>query len=39
MSHGHDKGLATRAEAEKWFAVEPSKSAKNVIRLDSAANA
>jgi hypothetical protein len=39
MLHQHYRALATRAEAEKWFAVKPSKSAKNVIRLDSAANA
>ena len=27
------KGLATKAGAEKWFSVEPSKSAGNVIPL------
>jgi hypothetical protein len=33
MIHAHYKGLATEAEAAKWFAVKPAKSAKNVIRL------
>jgi integrase len=33
MIHAHYKGLATKTEAEKWFAVLPSKSAKNVIPL------
>jgi hypothetical protein len=33
MIHGHYKGLATKTEAEKWFVVLPSKSAKNVIPL------
>jgi integrase len=28
MIHGHYKGLATKAEAEKWFAVCPPKAAK-----------
>jgi integrase len=32
MIHGHYKGLATKAEAEKWFAVAPAK-ADNVITL------
>lgn len=36
MIHAHYKGLATKAEAEKWFAVKPKKSAKNVIQLPSA---
>ena len=31
MIHAHYKGLATKAEAEKWFNVLPPKSAKNVI--------
>jgi integrase len=31
MIHGHYKGLATKADAEKWFNVVPSKAAKNVI--------
>ena len=25
MIHAHYKGLATKAEAEKWFAVRPQK--------------
>jgi integrase len=36
MIHGHYKGLATKAEAEKWFAVRPTapaKAAKNIIPL------
>jgi len=33
MIHAHYKGLATKAEAAKWFAVGPSTSAKNVITL------
>jgi integrase len=33
MIHAHYKGLATKAEAEKWFAVEPSKPAGNVIPM------
>lgn len=32
MIHPHYKGLATKAEAEKWFAVTPAK-AENVISL------
>jgi hypothetical protein len=33
MIHQHYKGLATKAEAEKWFAVKPAESADNVIPL------
>jgi hypothetical protein len=36
MIHAHYKGLATKTEGEKWFAVEPGRAA-NVIPL--AANA
>lgn len=36
MIHAHYKGLATRTEAEKWFAVVPAKSAKNIISLAAA---
>jgi len=36
MIHAHYKGLATEAEAEKWFSIMPPKSAKNVISLQSA---
>jgi integrase len=39
MIHGHYKGLATKAEAKKWFAVRPMKSAKNVIPLSAVKNA
>jgi integrase len=33
MIHAHYKGLATKAEAGKWFNVLPAKAAKNVIPL------
>ncbi len=36
MIHGHYKGLATKAEAEKWFNVLPANAAKNVIPLKAA---
>ena len=36
MIHAHYKGLATKAEAKKWFNVLPPKSAKNVIQLTAA---
>ncbi len=36
MIHAHYKGLATKAEAEKWFAVTPAQAA-NVIPLATAA--
>ena len=36
MIHAHYKGLATKAEAKKWFGVLPPKSAKNVIQLTAA---
>ncbi|MGD0253020.1 MAG: hypothetical protein ABSC01_10035 [Verrucomicrobiota bacterium] len=32
MIHAHYKGLATKAEAKKWFAVRPPKS-KNIVQL------
>jgi integrase len=37
MIHQHYKGLATKAEAEKWFSVNPSEAAQNVIPLASGA--
>lgn len=38
MVHGHYKGLATRKEALKWFAVRPAKArAANVIPLTASA--
>jgi integrase len=37
MIHGHYKGLATKAEAEKWFAIAPAK-VKNIIALAGAVN-
>jgi integrase len=36
MIHAHYKGLATKAEAEKWFNVIPAEAAKNVISLTEA---
>jgi integrase len=33
MIHGHYKGLATKAEAVKWFKVRPAKTAKNIVQL------
>jgi len=33
MIHTHYKGLATKAEAEKWFNVNPPDAAKNIIQL------
>jgi len=35
--HAHYKGLATRAETEKWFAVAP-KAKTNVVPLPVAAS-
>jgi len=32
MIHAHYKGLATRAEAEKWFAVAPASRVEQVIQ-------
>jgi len=32
MIHQHYKGLATKAEAERWFNIQPAKAA-NVIPL------
>jgi integrase len=39
MIHAHYKGLATKADAEKWFAVEPPKNVNNIIPLPAAKNA
>ena len=36
MIHSHYKGLATKAEAEKWFNVNPPGAAKNIIPLSTA---
>jgi integrase len=38
MVHRNYKGLATKAEAEKWFAVKPADSARNVIPLSVGAD-
>ena len=39
MVHQHYKGLATKADAEKWFAVFPPKPAENVIPMPSTMHA
>jgi integrase len=36
MIHAHYKGLATKAEAEKWFNVNPPDAATNVVPLRKA---
>jgi integrase len=33
MIHQHHKGLATKADAEKWFNVNPPEAAKNIVKL------
>ena len=33
MIHGHYKGLATKADADKWFNVTPPDAATNIIPL------
>lgn len=35
MVHSHYKGLATRKEAQAWFAVKPAKSQDNIIQLEN----
>jgi integrase len=37
MVHQHYKGLATRTEAEKWFAVRPTGTPANVVPIPVAA--
>jgi hypothetical protein len=37
MVHKNYKGLATKAEAEKWFAVQPGHAA-NTVSLTTTAN-
>jgi integrase len=39
MIHQHYKGLATKADAEKWFAVMPPGVAENVVALKALAHA
>ena len=39
MIHAHYKGLATKAEAEKWFNVRPAKAAGNVVPFPKQAGA
>ena len=38
MIHGHYRGLATKAEAEKWFEVRPVKAADNILVLGKEAS-
>ena len=37
MVHSHYKGLATRKEAQAWFAVKPAKSKGNIVQLQTKA--
>jgi len=37
MVHSHYKGLATRKEAQAWFAVKPAKSQDNIVHLQTKA--
>ncbi len=37
MVHSNYKGLCTKAEAEKWFTVAPSKPAENLIQMPTTA--
>jgi hypothetical protein len=37
MIHAHYRGLATRAEAEKWFMVKPE-AAANIVALERRAS-
>jgi integrase len=39
MIHQHYKGLATRAEAEAWFAVKPAEAPANIVNLPAAGGA
>ncbi len=39
MIHAHYKGLATKAEAGKWFNVRPSNAAANVVPFPKKAGA
>ena len=39
MIHGHYKGLATKAEAEKWFNVFPDKANANLVPFPKQAGA
>jgi len=36
MIHAHYKGLTPQNEAEKWFAIKPTKEAANVIPIAAA---
>ncbi len=35
MIHAHYKGLATKKEAENWFATKPAKTGRNIIPITS----
>jgi integrase len=39
MIHAHYKGLATKAEARKWFSVRPAKATTNVVHFPKQAGA
>jgi integrase len=39
MIHQHYKGLATRTEAEAWFAVQPAAAPANIVTLPAAGGA
>jgi integrase len=39
MLHAHYKGLATKAEAEKWFDVRPAKAKANIVLFPKQAGA
>jgi len=39
MIHQHYKGLATRREAEAWFAVQPAEAPANIVNLPAAGGA
>jgi hypothetical protein len=36
MIHSNYKGLATKADAEKWFNVNPTGAAKNIVPIAAA---
>ena len=35
MIHAHYKGLATKKEAEIWFAIKPAKTGRNIVPTTS----
>ncbi len=38
MIHAHYKGLATKKEAQAWFAVKPARTANNIVQLKGVAS-